>query len=133
MQPFLQWTSNNYYTFSYSECVFVALCIQYAMRMRHSHLWPVRLYNIFPHYLTHTARFSKEKKTTEHKMCFDFLYNFCLKKILILRRAERDTIKSVHWSSRKVPIILVRFKINLNFLDIFSKNTLISDFMKIRP
>jgi len=37
-----------------SECVFlfVALVIQHAMRIRYiCHLWPVRLYSIFPHYL----------------------------------------------------------------------------------
>jgi len=39
----------------------------------------------------------------------------------------------VHKSPCKVPVILVRFKENLDFLDRFSRNTQISDFMKIRP
>jgi len=39
------------------------------------HLWPVRLYCIFPHYIIN-GRFFKQKSVTEHKMCyFDFLYN----------------------------------------------------------
>jgi hypothetical protein len=40
------------------------------------HLWPVRLYYIFPHYLKKRHDF-RGKKNPEH-MCFDFLYNFCL-------------------------------------------------------
>jgi len=42
-------------------------------------------------------------------------------------------IKNVHWSTSKVPIILVRFYRNLNFLGRFSQNLQISSFMKIRP
>jgi hypothetical protein len=40
-------------------------------------------------------------------------------------------IKNVRNSSRKVRAILVRFYCNMNFLDRFSKNTQISNFMKI--
>jgi hypothetical protein len=54
-------------------------------------------------------------------MCFDFLYNFCLETVLILRRTERDMIIYVYWSSCKVPVILVRFERNVHFLNRFSK------------
>ena len=48
------------------------------MRMRRIvDLWPVRLYHIFPHYLIKGTIY--EKNIIEHKMCFDFLYNFYLK------------------------------------------------------
>jgi len=37
---------------TYSECVFIALLIRHAKRMRVSycHVWSLRLYNIFTHY-----------------------------------------------------------------------------------
>ena len=46
---------------------------------------------------------------------------------------DAPCIIHVHRCSCKVPVILVRFYWNLNFLYIFSKNTLISNFIKIRP
>jgi hypothetical protein len=43
-------------------------------------------------------------------------------------------VKNVYWSSCKIPVILVRFSSwNLNFQEIFSKNTQISNFMEISP
>ena len=66
-------------------------------------------------------------------MCFDFLYKFfCNEICLILRSIERDVVKYVPTSSCKVPVIRVRFYWNLKFLDRFSKNTQISNFVKIR-
>ena len=47
-------------------------------------------------------------------MCFDFLYNFS-EKFLILRRNERDIIKKVYQSLCKVPVILVRVLMKLEF------------------
>jgi hypothetical protein len=41
-------------------------------------------------------------------------------------------IKIVYRSSCKIPIILVRFKLNSSFLDILSKSPHIPNFMKIR-
>jgi hypothetical protein len=42
-------------------------------------------------------------------------------------------IRNVHRSSCKVPVILVRFELNLGYLDRFLKNTQIPNFMKFRP
>jgi hypothetical protein len=62
---------------------------------------------------------------------FDVLYSFCLK-YLILGRIQQGIINT-HTCSCKVPIIPNRFQLNLNFIDGFSKNTQISNLMKIRP
>ena len=52
---------------------------------------------------------------------------------LVLRRIQRGVINLLHRSSCKVPVVIVRFKLNLNFLERFSENPHISNFMKIGP
>jgi len=42
-------------------------------------------------------------------------------------------IKYLLRSSCKVPVILLRFELTLNFLDVFFEKYPISNFMKIRP
>jgi len=103
------------------------------MRMRHiiCRLCPVRLCCIFPHYLTNGTILRKQ--VIKHKVCV-LIFSINLSEIfLILRRIQRDIITNVHRSSCKVPVIFVRLQGNLNFLDIFSKNSQISNLTKIRP
>ena len=47
--------------------MFVDLGIRHAMHVPHYHLWPVWLYNIFPHYLIQGKVF--KQKNIEHKTC----------------------------------------------------------------
>jgi hypothetical protein len=51
---------------AYSECVFVAIGIQYVTHAPYCHRWPALLYNILPHFLINGTIF--EKKFIERKM-----------------------------------------------------------------
>ena len=64
---------------------------------------------------------------------FYFLYKFCLRKISHTKKNGTRYDKNVHWSLCKVLVILVRFQWNFYFLGRFSKNTQISNFIKILP
>ena len=61
----------------YTEHSSLTLGIQHAMRMRHIFICALSD-STFPHYLINGKIFEK-KKVIEHKVCFDFTYNFCLK------------------------------------------------------
>jgi hypothetical protein len=52
---------------------------------------------------------------------------------LILSGNERGIVVNVYWSSCNVLVILIRVEGNLNYLDRFSKNTEMSNLIKIRP
>jgi hypothetical protein len=91
---------------TYSECVFVALGIQHAMSI--FHLWSVRLYHIFPHYLINGA--ICRKKFLNIKRVFLVSVRLLSETFLFLRRIQRDIIIKVLRSSCKVLVILVRFK-----------------------
>jgi hypothetical protein len=84
---------------------------------------------IFPHYLISGT--VSGKKLLNIKFAFWFYLKIFCEIFLILRRIQRDI--NVLRSSRKVPVILVRFDWKVNVLDRLSKNTEIWNFMKIRP
>ena len=80
------------------------------------HLWPVRLYNIFPHYLINGTIFGK--KLLNIKCVFWFSLQILSETFLILRRIQCDIIINVYRSSCKVPVILVRIEWKLKFLNV---------------
>jgi hypothetical protein len=60
-----------------SECVFVALVIQHAMRMGHIINCALSRSTVFFNIISYTVRFSKKSYRTQN-VFFDFLWNFCL-------------------------------------------------------
>jgi hypothetical protein len=61
MQRLLQWKSGKCYI-HVNECVFVALCIEHAIRMHHvCHLWSVLFHNTFSRYPINGAIFELKK------------------------------------------------------------------------
>jgi len=103
VQPLLQWKSSKYYI------VWVCVCsLRYPTWNSHApycHLWPLRLYCIFPLHLI-KARFSKEKKMLLNIKCvFKFSLQILFKTFLVLSKTEWVLYRS----SCKVPSILVGF------------------------
>jgi hypothetical protein len=109
-------------------CMCAVLVIKHANLML---LIILLLYRIIPHYLINDTIFRKTLLNMQY--VFWFSLQLWSEIFLILSITQRDTYINAHRSSRKVPVIRVRFEWNLNFLDILSKNAQMSNFMKIRP
>ena len=105
--------------------------MQRAWAVLHCHLWPVRLYRVFLHYLINGEIFKKMLLNT--KCVFWFSLQLLSETFLILRRTERDMIKNLNWSSCKVPDILSDFNENWIFLTDLRKIFKCQISWKIRP
>ena len=99
--------------------------------MRHIVICDLSCYSKF-FFLSH-KRNGFRYKFTENKRSVLIFTTTSVCNVSHLRRNERDVIINVYRSSCKVPVILVRYYLNLNFLNLFSKNTHIRNLMKIRP
>jgi hypothetical protein len=121
VQPLLQWKSNEYYTTRVCIC-----SLRYRACNAHAsycHQWPARLYNVFPYYLINDTIFATTKNF-ENKMRVSSFSTTCVRNFFILRTTERDMTENVCWSSCKVPYILNRFLVTLEFSrQIFEKSS----------
>jgi hypothetical protein len=75
--PLLQWKSNEHYTFRI--CVCSLRYLAWNAHASYCNLWPPVVYYILPHYFKNGTIFEREKKNWTQNVCFDFLYNICLK------------------------------------------------------
>jgi len=78
------------------------------------------------------ARFST-KKTIEYKICVLIFSTTVVRKIRILRRTERDSVSLYRCLNVKCPLFLSDMNEPGIFSTDFSKNTQISNAMKICP
>ena len=93
---------------TYSECVFVALVIQYEMHMCHVVIFGLPALRYFLTLSLNCKDFLK--KVIEPKMCGLIFFTTLFPEIfLIIKRIRRDVTKIVYLSSCKIPVSLVRF------------------------
>ena len=86
-------SSGKAVSITYCECICSIIYAACNAHAPYCHLWPIRLYNIFPHYLTNGMIFERKKKLLIIKCVFWFSLPCLSETILILKRTERDMIK----------------------------------------
>jgi len=87
----------------------------------HCHLWPLRFYSIYPHYLINDTIFRK-KMLLNTKCVFWF---FSTNSVWKISHSKKNSARYYHTFSQvscKVPVAFVRVWLHLNSLDIFSEN-----------
>jgi hypothetical protein len=106
-------------------CIFAFLCA-----VLYCHLWPFRLYHIFPHYLINGAILGIMLFNT--KCVFWFSLQVLTNAFLILRIIQRYIVINVHTFHVKCPIFLPNFNKARTLPTHFRNNTQITNLVKIR-
>ena len=116
----------------YITCVSVTLVTQNAKRTRRFILSSVLLFGstIFST-ISHKWQYFRGKKLLKIKRVLTFSKTFVWS-ISHLGRIQQDMFINVQTCLGNMPIFLLRYEWELNFLDRLSKNALKSNFMKIR-
>jgi hypothetical protein len=112
--------SGNAISFIYSECMFVTLGIQHAMRMRHIVICGLPRSTVLFH-ISKMARFSKTRYWIQN-VCFGFFYNFRLKHISFYEEVSEmwsDICIGLHV---KNPLFLSDFNETWIFSQVFKKS-----------
>jgi hypothetical protein len=104
----VSWCCGNIISITYSECVFLALGIQLAIRMRHFVICGLSGCTIFFYVISQTARFSGGGGSYSTQMCVLISSTTFVWSISHSKKNWARYIKNVHWSPCEVPVILVR-------------------------
>jgi hypothetical protein len=94
---------------TYSECVYVALIMQHAKRMRRITLQTAACLAVSYFSEGSHNRHDLREEVIEHKMCVMIFSKILPENFLIVRRIKRDVIINVQWSSCKVPEFILKF------------------------
>jgi hypothetical protein len=89
--------------------VFVTLGTQHALRMHYMVICGLPRSTVFFYFISGTARFTKKKSFTEHKMCVLIFSTNLSETFLTLRRTERDMLKIYVGHHLKYPLFLSDF------------------------
>jgi len=84
------------------------------------HLWSVRWYSIFTHYLKNSAIFEEIKSIEQKCVVLDFPTNL-RKTFLTLRSIQPDITINVRTSSCEVPLLLLGLNVTIIFWSDFRK------------
>jgi hypothetical protein len=117
VQPLLRWKSNKYYIFW--KCVCNLRNPAFNAHAACCYLWPVRFYNIFPHFLMNGTIL--EKKVLNIKLVIWFSLKCLSGTFLMIRRTEQEMIKMYISLHVKYPLFFPDFNESWIFLTDFKK------------